>query len=303
MADEIRVGMIGLDTSHTVAFAKMLNDPTSPNFIPGARVVAACPTFSADVESSASRVEGYTQQIRDEFQVKIVDTVEEVCQQSDAILLESVDGRRHLPEYRPVAEAGLPCFIDKPFTASFQDAQEIVRLANAKQTRLFSSSSLRMIPDVRNIKDTPEMVGEIERVHVFSPASHEPTNPGLYWYGIHGVEMLYTLMGAGCESLIAVSDEKGDSIVAKWKDGRTATYTGTRLTLHDYGLVVHGTKATKALVCNLADIYVPLVRSIIDFFRGAKPPVPLETTLEMMAFIDTAIKSEGKWIPLPVLSE
>ncbi|MCA9411232.1 MAG: Gfo/Idh/MocA family oxidoreductase [Candidatus Omnitrophica bacterium] len=302
MAEEIKVGMIGLDTSHTVAFTKMLNDPESPHFIPDARVVVACPTFSEDVQSSVSRVEGYTQDLRDNFGVKMVETVEEVCEESDAILLESVDGRRHLPEYRPVAEAGLPCFIDKPFTASLEDAKEIVRIAKEKKTRLFSSSSLRMIPDVRSIKDSPERVGEIERVHVFSPASHEPTNPGLYWYGIHGVEILYTLMGAGCESLLAVSDEKADTVVARWKDGRTSTYTGTRLTRHDYGFVVHGTKETVATVCNLSDIYVPLVKSIIEFFKGAKPPVPLETTLEMMAFIDAALKSKGDWVALPDLS-
>ncbi len=300
MVDEIKVGMIGLDTSHTVAFTKMLNDPENPNYIPDARVTVAVPTFSEDVDSSVSRVEGFTQQLRDDYNVKIVDTVEEVCEETDAILLESVDGRRHLPEYRHVAKKGLPCFIDKPFTASLDDAKEIVRLSQENSARVFSSSSLRMVPDVRNIKDNPEMVGEIERVHVFSPASQESTNPGLFWYGVHGVEIIYTLMGAGCDSLMAVSEDSGDSIIAKWKDGRTATYSGTRLTRHDYGLVVHGTKGTKALVCNLKDIYVPLVKSVIEFFRGAKPPVPVETTLEMMAFIQAALDSNGEFVELEI---
>lgn len=298
MTDEIRVGMIGLDTSHAPAFAKMLNDSSNPNYIPGARVTVACPTFSPDVHSSHSRVDGYTNQLRDELQVRILDTVEQVCAESDAILIESVDGRRHLAEYKPVAEAGLPCFIDKPFAASLADALEIARLSREHGARVFSSSSLRMVTDVRSIKDDPEKVGDIEQVHVFSPASLEPTNPGLFWYGIHGVEILYTLFGAGCDSLLASSDEKGDSIIARWKDGRTAVYSGTRLTRHDYGFVVHGTKATRAVVCDLSDIYVPLVKSIVDFFRGAKPPVPIETTLEMMAFMDAALRSNGEFITL-----
>jgi predicted dehydrogenase len=300
MSDELKIGIVGLDTSHVVAFTKLLNDSTDPNFIPGAPVVAAFPSFSEDVESSVSRVEGYTKQLREEYGVEMVDSVEAVCERVDAVLLESVDGRRHLPEYRPIAAAGKPCFIDKPMTASLADALEIQKIAEESRGRVFSSSSLRMVPEVQGVLADPDGVGEIEQVHVFSPASLEPTNPGLYWYGVHGVEMLYTLMGKGCGSVTAFSEDKGDLVLGNWKDGRRATLFGSRLSRHDYGGVVHGSKSTRAFVCNTGGLYVPLVKSIVAFFKGAKAPVTLDTTVEMMAFIDAALRSQGDPIQIEV---
>lgn len=300
MSDELRIGIVGLDTSHVVAFTQLLNEQENANYIPGAPVVAAFPSFSPDVESSVSRVEGFTNELRDTFGVEIVGSIEALCEKVDAVLLESVDGRRHLPEYRPIAAAGKPCFIDKPMTASLADALEIQRIANETGNRVFSSSSLRMVPEVQGVLADPDGVGEIEQVHVFSPASLEPTNPGLYWYGVHGVEMVYTLMGKGCETVTSFSKDKGDIVVGVWKDGRRATLSGTRLSRHDYGAVVHASKTTRAFVCNTGGLYVPLVKSIVAFFKGAKPPVTLDTTVEMMGFIEAALRSEGREVKLEV---
>jgi len=300
MPRELRIGMVGLDTSHCVAFTGILNDESNPHYIPGARVVAAYPSFSPDVEASHGRVEGFTEKLKTDYGVEMVEGVEALCERVDAVFIESVDGRRHLSEYRPVAVAGLPCFIDKPMTVSHREAKEIERLSKEHDARVFSSSSLRLVPEIQAAATDREGIGEIQAAHVFSPASLEPTNPGLYWYGVHGVEMLYTLMGPGCESLAGFSSDELDVVVAQWKDGRRATYSGTRLATHDYGAVVHGTEATRAFVCALQDIYVPLVERAVEFFRGAPPPVPIETTVEMMAFIEVAAKSEGKFHPIPL---
>ena len=68
-ADELRIGMIGLDTSHVTAFTALLNDPKSPNHVSGAKVVAAFKGGSPDIESSWSRVEGYTKELREKYGV------------------------------------------------------------------------------------------------------------------------------------------------------------------------------------------------------------------------------------------
>src|SRR5215208_5704093 len=140
-AADLRLGMIGLDTSHVPAFAELFNNPNAKNHIPGAKVVAAFKGGSPDLESSASRVDGYTKTLAEKYNVEIVPTIEELCAKVDAVLIESVDGRPHLTQARPVIKAGKPLFIDKPVAGSLRDAIEIYKLAKAANVPVFSSSS------------------------------------------------------------------------------------------------------------------------------------------------------------------
>src|SRR5262249_52493194 len=110
----IRVGVIGLDTSHVTAFTGVLNNPKASGRLAGVRVVAAFPGGSPDVESSRTRVEGFTNTLREKYGVEIVDSIEALLPKVDAVLLESVDGRPHLKQVVPVLKARKPVFIDKP---------------------------------------------------------------------------------------------------------------------------------------------------------------------------------------------
>jgi hypothetical protein len=115
---ELRVGMIGLDTSHVPAFTDCLNNPENEHHVPGAKVVAAVKggpenKGSADMPSSRDRVEGYSKQLVEEYGVQLYDTVEEMCENVDCVFLESVDGRPHLAQAAPVIAAGKALFIDK----------------------------------------------------------------------------------------------------------------------------------------------------------------------------------------------
>ena len=118
----LRAGIIGLDTSHVVAFTKVLNDPDAKGDLAGVRVVAAYPGGSPDIPASRDRVEGFTSQLRDEFKVEIVDSIDALLEKVDVVLLESVDGRPHLEQVEPVLKARKPVFIDKPVAGSLADA-------------------------------------------------------------------------------------------------------------------------------------------------------------------------------------
>jgi hypothetical protein len=87
----IRVGIIGLDTSHVVAFTKIMNEDRDERFRP-VQVVAAFPGGSPEFPLSRDRVEGFTKQVR-ELGVEIVDSIDSLLSKVDAVLLESVDGR------------------------------------------------------------------------------------------------------------------------------------------------------------------------------------------------------------------
>jgi hypothetical protein len=290
---EIRIGMIGLDTSHVTAFTKLLNDKSDPNHVPGARVVAAFKGGSPDVESSRTRIDRFTSELKDKWGVEIVDSIEELCKKVDAVLLESVDGRPHLNQVRPVFAAKKRVFIDKPFTAGYADAREIVRLSRESGTPFFSSSSLRFADDLQAMK-RDEKLGAMLGAFTFGPAPTEPHHPDLFWYGIHAVEMLYTLMGPGCESVSRVYTDGADVVVGKWEDGRIGTMRGIRDGKRDYGAVAFGAKTNLATPTPMKHDYRNLLVEVVKFLQTGEPPIPPEETLEMMAFMEAADLSKAR---------
>ena len=300
MSQPLKIGIIGYDTSHVPAFTRLLNDAADPFHVPGGRVVCGLPTYSEDLAASYSRVEGFKQQMEDDLGVETVDSIAALLERVDAVLLESVDGRRHLAEVQPVIAAGVPVYVDKPLAADYAEAAEITRLAEAAGCPLFSSSSLRYDANVQAIVDDPEL-GAVITCDAYSPATLDPTNPGLFWYGVHGVETLYTFMGAGCEWVRCYSSEACDVVVGGWPDGRLATMRGTRAGTHAYGVTVHAeNKVAQTGYSKTVPLYHQLLKQIIPFLRTGQSPVPAAETLEIMAFMQAALVSaqEGRQVAL-----
>ncbi len=289
-AEPLRLGMIGLDTSHVAAFAKTYNDPTAPGYVAGGRVVAAFKGGSADIESSASRVEGYTKQLVETYGVKIYDSIEELSRNVDAILIESVDGRPHLDQFRRTLAAKKPVFIDKPFAGSLRDAVEMVRLAREAGVPIFSSSSLRYAPEPYAPKLA--LVGDITSAYSVGPAVYEPTHPDFFWYGIHCVEALYTVLGPGCTQVVRTHTANTDIITGVWSDGRVGTAQGNRNGYKGYGVAVVGTKGVATV--GEKQNYAGLTVEIMKFFQTGVSPVSPETTLEILAFMEAADESKRR---------
>lgn len=285
--EPLKIGIIGLDTSHVIQFTQLLNDAKRPDHVPGARVVVAYKGGSPDVEASATRVDKFTAELRDKWGVELVDSIEELCRRADAVILASVDGRTHLKQVRPVFAARKRVFIDKPLAGSLRDAAEIVRLAKETGTPFFSSSSLRYLPELQAVK-VNQTLGGMVGAFTYGPAPFEPHHPDFYWYGVHAVEMLYTLMGgAGCE-VVSRSDAPGaDVIVGRWKDGRLGAVRGIRDGAKPYGAVAFGSKSVVTVEPEKIG-YRELLGEIIKFFQTGTPPISPEETLEIMAFMEAA---------------
>jgi predicted dehydrogenase len=295
-----RIGMIGLDTSHVTAFTGFINNP-SKNY--GCKVVAGYPGGSPDVEASASRVEKFTQTLRDKYGVEIVSSIEELCQKVDGILLESVDGRPHLAQARPVIAAKKPLFIDKPMAGNLADVIEIFRLAKENNVPCWSSSSLRYYPAIVEMKEK-DQAGQVLGCDVYSPCDLEEHHPDLYWYGVHGVEMLFAVMGPGCETVRRVQTKNSEFVVGLWKDGRIGTYRGLRTPKSGYGVTIFGTKGI--IEGGKSGGYEPLVDEILKFFKTGQVPVPQEETIEIFAFMSAADESKaegGAAVSVPELIE
>jgi predicted dehydrogenase len=286
----LRAGIIGLDTSHVEAFTRILNN-AKDGLLSRVRVVAAYPGGSKDVPASADRLKGFTRTLRDEFKVEIVDSIDALLPKVDVVFLESVDGRPHLEQARPVLKARKRLFIDKPVAGSLADAVEIYRLAKEYDTPVFSSSSLRFSPGIRNMRDNPK-VGDVLGCSAFGPCALEPHHPDLFWYGIHGVEALFTIMGPGCVSVTRVHTKDTDFVTGTWKDGRVGTFRGIRGGKADYGAMVFGSKGIAP--SGGYGGYEPLVVEICKFFETGKPPVSAEETLEIFAFMEAADESKRR---------
>ena len=279
-----RVGIIGCDTSHVPAFTGHINDPKKKT---GCKVVAAFPGGSADIPSSATRVEKYTNQLRDEFGVEIVDSIEQLCQKVDGVLLSSLDGRPKLKQIKPVIAAKKPVYIDKPMAANLGDVLEIFRLARENNVPCWTSSSLRYGPGVVS-KDVGQVVGCAS----WGPCHLEEHHPDLYWYGIHGVETLFAIMGPGCETVSRTQTKDTELVVGVWKEGRIGTFRGIRGGQQGYGATVFGTKGI--MPGPEYKSYGPLVDEIIKFFRTGNVPVSPEETIDMFAFMSAADESKAQ---------
>lgn len=290
-AAELRLGIIGLDTSHVTAFTQILNDPKDPQHVPGAKVVAAFKSSSEDIESSRTKVDGYTQTLVEKYGVTLAPSIEALCQQVDAVLIESVDGRPHLAQARPVIAARKPLFIDKPIGGTLKDALEIFRLAKEAGVPVFTSSVFRYYDSMVELKKAP--VGDIRSVISYGPAHLEPTHPDLYWYGVHPTEALYATIGQGCLSVTRTHTENTDTVVGTWSGGRTGILHGLRGGPLPRQVTIFGTKAV-AVQKNDPHTYAPLVREIVKFFQTGQSPVPAEETIEMFAFMEAADESKRR---------
>ncbi|AKD55453.1 Gfo/Idh/MocA family protein [Spirosoma radiotolerans] len=281
-----RVGIIGLDTSHSTAFVKALNAPDAKASFLEYKVVAAYPQGSKDIESSTSRVPAYTEEVKKQ-NVEIVSSISDLLKKVDVVLLETNDGRLHLEQALLVLKAGKRVFIDKPVAASLADAIAIYEASKTYNIPLFSASSLRHIIGIAKV-DKSKVVG----ADTFSPAVLEKTHPDFYWYGIHGVETLYTVMGTGCKQVVRVHTDGTDIIVGTWADGRVGTVRGTRTGKHDYGGTVF--TQTGNLVLGPYGGYEPLLQDIITYFETGEVPVTPEETIEIFAFMEAADESKRR---------
>ncbi|HEX5222910.1 MAG TPA: Gfo/Idh/MocA family oxidoreductase [Verrucomicrobiae bacterium] len=282
---EIRIGIIGCDTSHVTAFTELLNNPNAKGHVPGGKVVAAFKGGSPDLPKSISRVEGFAKTLQEKYGVTFYDSIAALCTNVDAVLLESVDGRVHLEQAKPVIKAGKPLFVDKPMAASLRDVMELFRLAKEAKVPVWSSSSLRFASETQAVRGGS--IGRVSYAETHSPCEVETHHPELMWYGVHGVESLFTVMGTGCESVQRGTTTNGlIEVVGTWRGGRKGVYREDK----KYHGLARGESENASVGAN--DGYAPLLAEIMKFFQTGVAPVTEAETLEIFAFMEAADESK-----------
>lgn len=288
----IKLGILDFDTSHAVEFTKRLNhkEIASSHWVDGAQVVIGC---AGESRMAPQRIKEYTP-VMERLGVPLVVKPEEMIGKVDGMLIESLEGAPHLARARPFLEAGIPCFIDKPFTCSVADAREIVRLAERKKVPVFSASSLRYAGGLPEYVADQAKHGAIHGCLSYgpSPLSDNPKhNPGLFHYGIHAVEVLYTVMGPGCQRVTCTHEKDVDVVTGQWKDGRVATVRGIRSGAKPYGCLAFTDKGVQPVPMDTTYIYRDLLKKVVAMFQTGKPPIDPAITVEMVGFMEAALKS------------
>lgn len=281
---DIKLGIVGL-SPHSAAFSTLLNDENKEEDLAGCRIETLFhPPGNPDVEFSSEQLASYRSDV-EKAGVKIVSTMDAMLKDVDGVLIETNDGRPHMKEVLPAIKAGKPVFVDKPVAEDLKGVVDIYNLAAEHDVPIFSSSSLRYGTRPQEINQSKKSL--VLGANTFSPAPLEPGHTDLYWYGIHGVEMLYTVMGTGCQEVWQVGhSDHGDVVAGVWDDGRIGTFRGIRAGKRGYG----GSAFLQDDIIELGSFegYRPLVVKIVEFFLSGKSPVPTRETLEIYAFMTAA---------------
>lgn len=291
---DLRLGIIGLDTSHVTAFTELLHNEDHEYHVPGAKIVVAYPGGSPDFPRSYDRVGRFTTELRGIYGVQIVDELSDIPPLCDGILLESVDGRVHYDQFKKIVQHGKPVFIDKPFSLRSDEAAKMVQLADTHHTPLMSCSALRYSEAI-----TPALSrddgGDVIGCDTFGPMAIEPTQPGLFWYGIHCVEMLFAVLGRGCVNVTAIANKDHDEIVGVWSDGRMGTIRGNRKGNNQFAAVIHREREIQFVDVSAyaKPFYASLLERIVLFFRTGTPSCEMGETQQIVRFIECANESRS----------
>jgi virulence factor len=295
----VKVGLVDCDTSHVVQFSMRMNhvDIAEDQWVEGAQVVAAYRGTSEITPEET--IDDYVAKLKG-FGIGIVGAPEDMIGKVDAVCVESQSGYAHRARVTPFLKAGLPCFVDKPFACTVEDARAMADLAKANGAALFSSSSLRYALEIVDVLQD-EAIGPVVGAMAYSPASIHDKNPGLFHYGIHALEPLYALMGRGCASVTCTFTDGGEVVTGLWKDGRVGSLRGTRAGAHAYGFTVWGEKGVKSSLINASYIYRELLKQIVRMFEMNEAPLDIEETVEIVSFIVAALKSaQNAGAPVPL---
>ncbi len=287
-AEELRLGMVGLDTGHCVIFTKILNDAQAKDHVAGAKVVAAVSAPALDIDSARTVYEGFVTKLKSDFGVTFYDSIAQMAEHVDGIMIESVDGRPHLAQAKAAILAGKPVYVEKPIAASLKEAVELFAFAKEHHVPVFSSSALRFGSETQAVHQGK--IGRVSRAETMSPANLEPHHTELFWYGVHGVESLFTVMGTGIESVTRKNSAPG-AIISEgtWRGGRIGTF---KEITRAYGGKAVGEKGESDV--GKFDGYAPLVAAIVKFFQTRQSPVPPEETLEIIAFMEADALSKAR---------
>lgn len=284
MSQLIRVGMLGIENSHSVAYTRLWQGDAAPQErVEGARVVACL--YQGRTDQDAEDEKKFLRQLQEMGVEKVVARPEQMLGEVDAVAVVSRAGNEHLALAEPFLKAGLPTFVDKPLATDLAVARRIVALAQEHGAPLFSASAIRYAPQVTEFQSRRDEVGAVRTGSVWSPASRD-----LGFYGIHAIELMSALWGPGAQWVSAFhSDDKHLAWVG-YDSGAVFAVHLVRYGSPGFGFTYLGEKKSGAV--QVSSTYLPIARIMTQMFRDRQMPLNLEVCLESIAILEAFRKSQ-----------
>ena len=291
--DDLKLAIVGLDTSHAEKFPEQLQSPEIPaeQRIPGMRAVS-CLKFMTPFTTEEVLAERTAK--LESWGVRVTENFDEAVSDCDAILLEINDPAYHVEYFERAAKLGKPIFLDKPMADTFENGKKIVSIAEADSVSFFTASSLRFVPE---LESASAEVGKPELASVYGPLGKALAGSSIVWYGVHAFEMLERAMGTGASRVTAVRDERGTVVTVGYRDGRRGIVELTE-EMSQYGGVLRSADKVKPYVVNMDNAYSGLLKQIVKFLNEDFIPVSIEESLEIMHLLDAAERSYDSGKPV-----
>ena len=232
------------------------------------------------MDISRNRVEGFTKTLREKYGVEMKDSPEAVAEAADLLMILSVDGRVHRQQFERVAKLGKPTFIDKPFALTVDDAEAMLRLARSNKVPLMSCSSVRYSENV--VAALNGKRGDVLGCDAHGPLSEIPTQPGLFFYGIHTVDLIVSVLGHGCREVRTAHYDACDVVTLAWPDGRIATVRLMKEPHGHFGVTLHRKAGAQFVDASAAKrpAYATMLEAILRSLPQGKSDVPEDEMLD-----------------------
>jgi predicted dehydrogenase len=307
----MRIGAIGIDSSHTPVFTNRINALHKEGKTP-CRVTHFWDPgrhewqHPAGAEQSAKDVAKWREDTIKEG-AQQVGSLDELLKNVDGVMVLNINGHRHLElSIGPIAK-GMPTYIDKPLTCSTDQARSLLAMTRQYNARCYSASSLRFITEIPKLDK--EKLGDIVAIDAFGNGELLDMMPHLWHYGCHSIEMVDAIFrwsgqGPGVARVSAIATKDYHLLDMQYRDGRLARLRMDRAGAWAFGATVHGTKNVQQFVVDFAPVYSRLVEGMVKFFEGGPAPVDLREIVENVAVMEAGNRSialGGEWVEVPVI--
>ena len=283
---DIKVAIIGLDTSHTIEFTKRFQAPdcSAADKVGGVKVIN-CMRFETPFQNKEG-LDKRQKQMED-WGVRVVTDFNEAVINADAIMLEINDPQLHLEYFKKAAVLSKPVYLDKPLADTAEHGSEILKIAKDKKVKVFSTSSLRF--DAGLILAAKKIPAPLY-THTYGPLGAAAAGSSIVWYGVHAFEMLVRVMGKGGTKVFTTKTSSGVVVTIEYPEKRRGVVELTE-NAWVYGGDLRTNDKAEAFVVDGSVLYTNLCKEIANFLKTGNSPVPLEETMEVMALLEAAEKS------------
>ena len=293
----IKIGVIGTENSHAMAFAKYFNLPDEKT--------GKIPYDDIRVTAVMGSDESVAAVVEKAHVETVCSSAEEMSQIVDAVMIVNQKGSAHYENAMPFVKKGMPIFVDKPFTSDVAQAEDLYEQMIKHGCKVMGGSGLKY---VSGIVETNKLVQKLREEGTFVSAAMnfimimESEHDGIFFYAPHLVEMCLAAFGNDIKSVQAFRNDSSMIVNVKYeKDSVSLHFNRDGL---KYATMVYTTKDyycvdTGIDIFNIYDTYAHEAGLFAQMILGKHEPLdkdalilPVKVTAAIEKSLQTSMPVE-----------